>query len=125
MADYGADFFLAPHGKNDPEGELEATIRGFYAPPGADEPRWSPDGKKILYRQATRWYEVPAPGVGLKPAGPPRVLFQGIYSQAWESWELGPDGRLLLLQGEAPIRLTRLNVITSFPRFLAEKLGKR
>ena len=31
----GADFFLAPHGKNDPDGELEATIRALYAPPGA------------------------------------------------------------------------------------------
>ena len=115
-----------------PEGLFVASTDGRLprsrvqvAPPGADEPRWSPDGKKILYRQATRWYEVTAPSADLKPAGPPRVLFQGNYLQAWESWALGPDGRLLLLQGEPPIRLTRLNVITSFPRFLMEKLGKR
>jgi len=33
----GADFFLAPRGKEDPYAELEATVRAFYAPPGADD----------------------------------------------------------------------------------------
>ena len=99
--------------------------RAQVAPPGADEPRWSAGGKTILYRQAMRWFEVAAPGPGVKPRGPPHVLFEGNYLQAWASWELGPDGRLLLMQGQAPVRLTRLNVITNFPRFLTEKLGTR
>ena len=100
-----------------------ARSRVRVAPPGADEPRWSPDGKRLLYRQAMRWYEVQAPGAELKPAGAPRLLFQGNYLQAWASWELGPDERFLLLQGVAPIRLAHLNVITNFPRFLSERLG--
>jgi hypothetical protein len=32
----GPDFFLAPHGKEDPEAELEATLRGFLGPDPAD-----------------------------------------------------------------------------------------
>ena len=94
------------------------------APAGADEPRWRPDGRAVIYRRATRWYEVPVPGADLKPVGAPRVLFQGAFLQAWASWELGPDGRFLLLQGERPIRLARLNVMTGFPRFLQERLAK-
>jgi hypothetical protein len=32
----GADFFLAPDGKRNPESELEATLAAFFAPPVAD-----------------------------------------------------------------------------------------
>jgi hypothetical protein len=38
---------------------------------------------------------------------------------------MGPDGRLLLLQGVAPVHATRLNVITNFPRYLEQKLAAR
>lgn len=31
----GPDFFLAPHGKDDPQAELEATLRALFAPPPA------------------------------------------------------------------------------------------
>jgi len=66
---------------------------------------------------------VPAPLADLKPAGSPRLLFKGGYLQALASWDRGPDGRFLLLIGEQARPLTHLNVITDFPRFLADKLG--
>ena len=91
--------------------------------PGGNEPRWSADGRQLLYRDGPEWYAVPAPTSDLKPAGPPRLLFRGGFLQALASWDLGPDGRLLLLQGAAPVRLTHLHVITNLPRYLEQKLG--
>jgi hypothetical protein len=113
----GGIFVAATAGSN-------AGARVQVAPDDADEPRWTTDGRKIRYRRATRWFEVPAPTSELKPTGNPRLLFEGDYLQAWASWDMGPDGRLLLLQGVPPLRLTRLNVITNFRRYLEQKLAQ-
>ena len=112
----GAGVFVAPA-----TGPARGT-RVQVAPAGADEPRWSSDGRRIRYRRATRWFEVPAPTADLRPAGAPRLLFEGYYLQAWASWDAGGDGRLLLLQGVPAMRRTRLDVMTNFPRFLEQKL---
>ncbi len=92
------------------------------APAGADEPRWSPDGRVVYYRDANRWFVVAAaPGPGGTVA-PPRLRLRGSFNQAFSSWELGPDGRFLLLEGPPPMRATHLNVIANFPRYVEEKL---
>ncbi|HUQ82741.1 MAG TPA: protein kinase [Gemmatimonadaceae bacterium] len=113
----GGIFVAATGGPN-------AGARVQVAPDDADEPRWTADGRKIVYRRATQWFEVPAPTPDLKPNGNPRLLFDGAYLQAWASWDMGPDGRLLLLQGVPPLHLTRLNVITNFRRYLEQKLAQ-
>ena len=103
----------------------EGALRGRrvqLASGGADEPRWSADGKTIIYRSGNRWFAVPAPTADVKPAGAPRLLFEGPYLQAWSSWDLAPDGRLLLLKGQPPLRTTRLNVITNFGELVRRKL---
>jgi eukaryotic-like serine/threonine-protein kinase len=109
--------FVAPTDSNGTRARVQL------APAGADEPRWSRDGKTIYYRNATRWFAVSVPLSGSPPSSPGRLLFEGHFLQAEASWDLGPDGRFLLLQGPPPIRLTRLRVITDFPRFLETKLG--
>jgi hypothetical protein len=89
---------------------------------GADEPRWSVDGKSIYFRNANRWYAVSPPGSdGKVPT--PRLLFHGHFLQAYSSWAIGPDGRFLMLIGpdEKPARALR--VMTNFPAFVRRKLG--
>ena len=99
-----------------------ASLRRRIGPPGANEPRWSADGREVLYRTGNRWYAVPSNPAAGKPLPAPRTVLQGNYNQAWASWDLAPDGRLLLLQGPPPARATHLNVITNFPGFVEEKL---
>ena len=99
----------------------DAGARRKYAPAGVNEARWSRDGKELIYRAANKWYAVRVPAAGETPS-PPRLLFQGQFNQALASWDLGPDGRFLLLQGAPSVRATHLNVITNFPRFVADKL---
>lgn len=46
-------------------------------------------------------------------------MFAGDFLNAYNSsWDLAPDGRLLLLKGAPPVRLTRLEVLTDLLRFL-------
>ena len=94
------------------------------APPGAGEGRWSADGHRIFYRNASSWYVVSAPTADLMPVDQPRLLFSGRFLQALASWDRGPDGRSLLLLGEPPLRTTRLSIITGFPQYLEQKLGR-
>ncbi len=99
----------------------DASARRKYSPAGTNEARWSRDGKNLIYRAATRWFSVPVPAPGESPA-PPHLIFEGQFNQALASWDVGPDGRFLLLLGVPPIRATHLNVITNFPRYVEEKL---
>jgi hypothetical protein len=52
---------------------------------------------------------------------PPRLLFRGHYLQANVSWDLGPDGRALVLQGLPPARINTLRVVTDLPSLLEAK----
>jgi Tol biopolymer transport system component len=105
-----------------PADSLGARDRLQLGPDGGDEPRWSWDGRDIIYRKASQWYAVRVPDRRGADAAPPRLLFQGHYLQAEESWDMGPDGRFLLLQGLRPARLTTLRVVTGLPRLLEAKL---
>jgi hypothetical protein len=106
-----------------PTGRLSPADRVSVGPRNV-EPRWSADGREVIYRSVTGWYSTPAPGPQMKPGGKTRLLFRGDFLQAFDSWDCGPDGRFLLLVGRPPVPVTHLNVITNFGRVLAEKLGR-
>ena len=109
--------FVAPTTRN------AAAARQRIAPVGANEARWSADGREVLYRMGNRWYAVPSQPPQNGSLATPRLVLEGTYNQAYASWELAPDGRLLLLQGTPPKPATHVNVITNFPRYVAEKLA--
>ncbi len=123
---------FSPDGKtvswDDSDGGYIASVDGKdgsgrqkYASGVVNEARWSRDGKTLTYRAANKWFAVRVPAPGETPETP-RLLFEGQYNQARASWDLGPDGRFLLLMGVPSVRATHLNVITNFPRYVAEKL---
>jgi hypothetical protein len=103
----------------------EARIK--IAPDGFIEPRWMPDSRELYLRLRDSWYAVQIPRAGEQPS-PPRKVFDGNaqhYLQAnnW-SYDVGPDGRLLVIQGGPPTRVTRLEVMTNFPEFVRAKLAE-
>jgi hypothetical protein len=99
-----------------------APARRRIAPMGANEARWSRDGRELIYRNGNQWFAVPAQPPAGGTLAPPRLVLKGTYNQAWASWDLAPDGRFLLLQGAPPARANHLNVITNFPRYVEAKL---
>ncbi|HVT40305.1 MAG TPA: serine/threonine-protein kinase [Gemmatimonadaceae bacterium] len=105
-----------------PTDNRAAAARVQLAPLSAKEPRWSRDGRQVYYRTGGSWFVVPVPADLTKPEVSPRLLFEGQFLQAFGSWDRGPDGRFLVLQGTPRLRAPRLNVITNFPRFLEETL---
>jgi Tol biopolymer transport system component len=106
-----------------PADSLGARDRLQVGPDGGDEPRWSRDGRDIIYRMASQWYAVRVPDRRGADAAQPRLLLQGHYLQAVESWDLGPDGRFLLLQGLPPVQARTLRVVTGLPGLIRGKRG--
>jgi WD40 repeat protein len=106
-----------------PTTRAAGTLRRKVAPAGANEARWSRDGRELIYRNGNRWFAVPSQPAADGKLTPPRLVFRGSYNQAWASWDLAPDGKLLLLQGMPPVRTTHLNVLTNFPRYVHAKLS--
>ena len=84
--------------------------------------RWSADGRTLIYRTGNKWFSVPSEPAPNGQLVPPRLVLEGTYNQAWASWDLTPDGRLLLLKSEPPVRASHINVLTNFPRFVDDKL---
>jgi hypothetical protein len=74
----------------------------------------------MYYRGTSAWYSVAAPGSDLKPVATPHLLFTGNFLQALASWDRAPDGRFLLLAGQAPEHAIRLRVITNFGKYPSE-----
>jgi serine/threonine protein kinase len=98
-----------------------ARSRIQLAADGADEPRWSADGKSLYFRNANRWYVVPRPGTDGRVTSP-RLLFQGHFLQAYSSWSLRRDGSFLVLVGPDELPARSLNVMTNFPTFVRQRL---
>ena len=87
---------------------------------GGEEPIFSADGKNIHYRYGNRFYKTPileASSDGKRfRAGRPEVMVEGAYSNVpGLSYDVGPDGRLLLLRTDGGTeRPNHLNVILNW-----------
>ena len=69
---------------------------------GGEEPRWSPDGRSIYYRNDTHMMVAPVETRGTFQNGTPRLLFDGVFnlrSDSGNSYDLAPNGdRFLMLR---------------------------
>jgi len=87
---------------------------------GGEEPIFSEDGRTIYYRNGNRFYATPileASNDGIRfRAGRPEVVVEGAYSNVQGlSYDVGPDGRLLLLRTDGGTeRPGHLNVILNW-----------
>jgi len=85
------------------------------APASADEPEWSPHGDELYYRDGKRWMVMAVSSRGGLTVGKPRVLFEGRYlNVSRKSYDVGPDGRFLLLLGRPEETVGHLDVVTGF-----------
>jgi len=119
---------FSPDGKwiayiSDSSGQYEVYVRPFSGPGsqwqistgGGEEPVWSRDGKEIFYRNGTKWMAVDVKSVPGFSATPPRLLFSGPYVNVpGPSYDVGPDGRFVLIEGPPEAPVTRLNVVLNW-----------
>jgi hypothetical protein len=97
-------------------------------PESADEPEWSPRGDELYYRDGKRWMAMTVTTAGGLTVGNPRLLIEGPYLNVRsKSYDVGPDGRFLLLLGPPGETAPHLSVVTGFAaelRRLAPPAGK-
>ena len=83
---------------------------------GGEEPRWSPRGDQIIYRNRQQWFAVAVSTRNGFHAGRPTPLFNGPYLNVpgW-SHDIAPDGhRQLLLLGPREETSIRLVAVTNW-----------
>jgi serine/threonine-protein kinase len=110
----------------DVSGQYEVYVRPFPGPGsqwqistgGGEEPVWSRAGKEIFYRNGTKWMAVSvnttARGSEFS-ATPPRLLFTGPYVNVpGPSYDVGPDGRFVMIEGPPEAPVTHLNVVLNW-----------
>jgi hypothetical protein len=129
-SEWGPD--ISPDGRwfaytSDESGRYEIYARAFdgdrsygVSLDGGEEPIFSEDGKTLYYRNGNRFYATPileasADGTRFR-AGRPEVVVEGAYSNVIGlSYDVGPDGQLLLLRTDGGTeRPGHLNVILNW-----------
>ena len=82
-----------------------------------EQPRWSPSGDRLIYRDGRRFWEVEvstSSGNGLELSSP-RLLAEGPFARAWGwSYDIAPDGRLLVVVGPTEQSVNHIDVVTNF-----------
>jgi hypothetical protein len=97
-------------GKQRPTGRFQTV-----GPATADEPEWSPRGDELSHRDGKRWMVLSVSTRSGFSVGKPRLLFEGRYLNVWsKSYDVGPDGRFLLLLGPPEETTGHLDVVTGF-----------
>ncbi len=83
---------------------------------GGDEPRWFPDGRRIVYKRGTQFMviDVTTRGDSLVTSLPRPWLSGPFYRVDNWAYDVGPDGRLLVIVGPAETSAGHLNVVTGF-----------
>ena len=89
---------------------------------GGVEPRWSADGRELFYRESNRIMHVPIRTVPtFETLGPPQELFAGTFDFSQENnWDVGRDGRFLMIRGDARTRAGFLIVTNWFDELRAK-----
>jgi serine/threonine-protein kinase len=84
---------------------------------GGEEPIWSPNGDKLIYRNGNNWMEVPTTMEPTFSTLTPTLLFSGSYVNVpGYSYDISPDGqRFLLFKPVSNARTaTRLKVVKNW-----------
>jgi hypothetical protein len=83
---------------------------------GGVEPHWSRDGRELYYRAGTRIMAVSIrSGASFETTGPPRELFGGSFDFFQDgNWDVGPDGRFVLVRGDPVSRGQLMMVVNWF-----------
>jgi serine/threonine protein kinase/Tol biopolymer transport system component len=71
---------------------------------GGRQPKWSRDGRELVYRSGRRMLAVTVKTASAFSAGKPRVLFEGDYVSSGLlglDYDLAPDGRFLMVKPSA------------------------
>jgi Tol biopolymer transport system component len=89
-------------------GRYEVYVQGFpnadkiiqVSNGGGEEPVWTPSGHQVIYRYGKQWWLVDVITTdGKVQPDAPRLLFEGPYLNCpGPSFDIAPDGRLLLLK---------------------------
>ena len=89
---------------------------------GGVEPRWSADGRELFYRESNRIMHVSIRTVPTyETLGLPQELFAGTFDFSQENnWDVGRDGRFLMIRGDARTRAGFLLVTNWFDELRAK-----
>ncbi len=106
---------LSPDGKwlaysSDISGATEVYVRPYLqagsgvlvSARGGTEPRWSRDGKELVYRSGSRIMSVVhQPHSGSDAYSAPQLLFDGAYDFSQDhNWTLSPDGSFIMIKAD-------------------------
>lgn len=93
---------------------------------GAEEPRWTADGKRIIYRSGQQWMEVEIKNVETLEVSKPKLIAEGDFINIdGFSFDLSRDGqKLLLVKGSEQKTASEIKVIQYWFKELGTKSEK-
>jgi len=102
-------------------GRMEVYVQAFPGPSrtwqvsidGGNTPVWAPDGHELFYRSADQTMSARITTTPEFSAARPTRLFSGSYLTGLSSYDVGRDGRFLMIRPE-PQTVTQLNVILNW-----------
>jgi serine/threonine-protein kinase len=80
-----------------------------------EQPRWTSGGDRLIYRDGRRFFEVDVPANPGSALTSPRLLAEGAFVRVWSwTYDVSPDGRLLVVLGPPERSVGHLNLVTNF-----------
>jgi serine/threonine-protein kinase len=80
-----------------------------------EQPRWTSGGDRLIYRDGQRFFEVDVPANAGSALTSPRLLAEGSFVRVWGwTYDVAPDGRLLVVLGPPERSVGHLNLVTNF-----------
>jgi serine/threonine-protein kinase len=80
-----------------------------------EQPQWAPGDDRLIYRDGTRFWSVDVSTEDGFQVSPPTLFAEGPFSRVWNrSYDVAPDGRLLVVVGPPEQSVDQINVVTSF-----------